>query len=79
LQNTIHTLKKGEKAIIKDFDIDLIPLKLLEMGCLPGSLVELLQIAPFGDPLYLDINGSHVAIRVETAREIEVELIENNL
>ncbi|MEL1255563.1 FeoA family protein [Flavobacterium sp. DGU38] len=79
MQNTIHTLKKGEKAIIKDFDIDLIPLKLLEMGCLPGSLVELLQIAPFGDPLYLDINGSHVAIRVETAREIEVELIQNNL
>ncbi|WP_163401269.1 FeoA family protein [Flavobacterium fluviatile] len=79
MRNTIHTLKKGEKAIIKDFDIDLIPLKLLEMGCLPGSLVELLQIAPFGDPLYLDINGSHVAIRVETAREIEVELIKSNL
>ena len=78
MQNTIHTLKKGEKAIIKDFDIDLIPLKLLEMGCLPGSLVELLQIAPFGDPLYLDINGSHVAIRIETAREIEVELIKTN-
>lgn len=79
MQNTIHTLKKGDKAIIKDFDIDLIPLKLLEMGCLPGSKVELLQIAPFGDPLYLDINGSHVAIRVETAREIEVELIKINL
>ena len=78
MRNTIHTLKKGDKAIIKDFDIDLIPLKLLEMGCLPGSLVELLQIAPFGDPLYLDINGSHVAIRIETAREIEVELIKNN-
>jgi ferrous iron transport protein A len=79
LQNTIHTLKKGEKAIIKDFDIDLIPLKLLEMGCLPGNLVELLQIAPFGDPLYLNINGSHVAIRIETAREIKVELIKTNL
>lgn len=49
------------------------------MGCLPGSVVELLQVAPFGDPLYLDINGSHVAIRIETAREIEVELIQNNL
>ena len=79
MQNTIHTLKKGEKAIIKDFDINLIPLKLLEMGCLPGNLVELLQIAPFGDPLYLNINGSHVAIRIETAREIEVELIKTNL
>jgi ferrous iron transport protein A len=80
LRTTIHSLKKGEKAIIKDFDIDTVPLKLLEMGCLPGNMVELLQIAPFGDPLYLNINnGSHVAIRVETAREIEVEIIKTNL
>ena len=75
MKNTINALKKGEKAIIIDFDIDLIPLKLLEMGCLPGNEVTLLQIAPFGDPLYLDINGSHLAIRVETASEIEIELI----
>ncbi|MCZ8229148.1 FeoA family protein [Flavobacterium sp.] len=76
MPTTIHSLKKGEKAIIKDFDIDAIPLKLLEMGCLPGNEVELLQIAPFGDPLYLNINGSHVAIRIATAQEIEVERIQ---
>ncbi|MFV8325638.1 FeoA family protein [Flavobacterium sp. ZS1P14] len=79
MRTTIHSLKKGEKAIIKDFDIDIVPLKLLEMGCLPGNMVELLQIAPFGDPLYLNINGSHVAIRIETAREIEVEIMKTNL
>lgn len=79
MRTTIHSLRKNEKAIIKDFDIDIIPLKLLEMGCLPGNTVELLQIAPFGDPLYLDINGSHLAIRLETAKEIEVELIKNVL
>jgi len=79
LRTTINSLKKNEKAIIKDFDIDIIPLKLLEMGCLPGNIVELLQVAPFGDPLYLDVNGSHVAIRVETAKEIEVELIKITL
>jgi ferrous iron transport protein A len=77
LQTTIHSLKKGQKAIILDFDIDVVPLKLLEMGCLPGNEVELLQIAPFGDPLYLNINGSHLAIRIETAKQIEVELIKN--
>jgi ferrous iron transport protein A len=76
LQTTIANLKKGDKAIIINFDVEAIPLKLLEMGCLPGNQVELLQIAPFGDPLYLDINGSHLAIRIETAREIEVEIIE---
>jgi ferrous iron transport protein A len=78
LRTTINSLKKGEKAIIKDFDIDTIPLKLLEMGCLPGNVVELLQIAPFGDPLYLNINGSHLAIRIETAKEIEVEILKSN-
>lgn len=77
MRTTIHSLKIGQKAIIKDFDIDVIPLKLLEMGCLPGNRVELLQIAPLGDPLYLNVNGSHLAIRIETAREIEVEIIKN--
>ena len=79
MRTTIHSLKKGQKGIIKDFDIDIVPLKLLEMGCLPGNIVELLQIAPFGDPLYLNINGSHLTIRVETAREIEVEILKTNL
>jgi ferrous iron transport protein A len=75
LQTTIASLKKGQKAIIKEFDVEAIPLKLLEMGCLPGNFVQMLQIAPFGDPLYLDVNGSHLAIRVETACEIEVEIL----
>jgi len=77
LKTTISSLKKGEKARIEAFDVESIPLKLLEMGCLPGNVVELLQIAPFGDPLYLNINGCHLAIRLETAREIEVTLINN--
>ena len=79
MQPTIASLKKGEKAIIKEFDVEAIPLKLLEMGCLPGNIVELLQVAPFGDPLFLNINGSHLAIRMETALEIEVDIIENNI
>jgi ferrous iron transport protein A len=75
LKTTIANLKKGDKALIIDFDVEAIPLKLLEMGCLPGNQVELLQIAPLGDPLFLDINGSHLAIRIETAREIGVEIV----
>ena len=75
---TISNLTIGQKAIIKDFDINNIPLKLLEMGCLPGNSVEIIQIAPFGDPLYLNINDSHVAIRLETASIIEVEIPKEN-
>jgi ferrous iron transport protein A len=71
---SLAQLQIGQKGIIQDFNIDLIPLKLLEMGCLPGNEVQLLQVAPFGDPLYLNVNDSHLAIRLETASVIQVEI-----
>ena len=72
---TIADLIKGEKGIITDVSSEDIPLKLLEMGCLPGNAVELLHLAPFADPLYLDINGSHLAIRKSTAALIQIEKV----
>ena len=77
MQTTIDQLKKGEKAMIIAFNLDTIPLKLIEMGCMEGHLVELVQTAPFGDPLYLNMNGTHLAIRKEMAHEIVVEIIRN--
>lgn len=74
MRKTVDLLKKGEKGVILSFDIDKIPLKLIEMGCMEGHLVELIQVAPFGDPIYLDMNGTHLAIRKEMAREIVVEI-----
>lgn len=76
MQHTIAHLKRGEKGIITDVSSVLIPLKLLEMGCLPGNLVELVQVAPFSDPLYLNINGSYLAIRKETAIHILIDRID---
>ncbi|PJX20141.1 ferrous iron transport protein A [Psychroflexus sp. S27] len=72
---TIADLKKGQKAKVLDISSDFIPLKLLEMGCLPGNDIQLVQNTPFRDPLYLNINDSYVAIRKETAIQIEVEII----
>ena len=63
-------LKIGEIATIASINLDEIPLKLLEMGCLPGNSITLIQVAPLGDPLYFNVNDSHVAIRLETAKEI---------
>jgi ferrous iron transport protein A len=74
LQVTLAHLKRGEKAIIVDVSSIYIPLKLLEMGCLPGNEVELVQVAPFSDPMYLNINGTHLAIRKETAIHIIIEI-----
>ncbi len=78
MQITVGDLKIGQKGIIVDFDVDTIPLKLLEMGCLPGNTIELIQIAPFGCPLYFNVNDSHVAIRLETAKEIKVVVNNSN-
>ena len=45
------------------------------MGCLPGNEVHLVQVAPLKDPLYLVIDGCHLAIRRETAQHISIDLI----
>ena len=73
---TLADLKRGQQGIIIDVSSIHIPLKLLEMGCLPGNSVELVQVAPFADPMYLNINGTHLAIRKETAIHIIIETID---
>lgn len=72
IQETINSLQPGEKGIIGNFAVEKIPLKLQEMGCLPGNEVQLIQLAPFRDPLFLNINGNNLAIRRETADLIEI-------
>ena len=72
---TIASLLKGEKGIIKEFNVEEIPLKLIEMGCLPGSTVELVQHAPFKDPIYINLDGCFLAIREKTALQITIEKI----
>jgi len=70
LETSIASLRVGERGVIEDISFDDIPLSLLEMGCLPGESVELIQRAPLHDPLYIRVNGSHLAIRTETAAQI---------
>ena len=73
MEHTLADIQRGERVLITDVSSIHIPLKLLEMGCLPGNYVELVQVAPFHDPLYLNINGTHLAIRKETATHILIK------
>ena len=68
----------GQKAIIESIATDFLPLKLIEMGCLPGNEISLLYLAPLSDPLYLKIDEAHLAIRKEFARYIMVKLLVND-
>ena len=74
---TVADLKRGQKGIIKEFRDDILPIKLLELGCLPGNEIELVQVAPLRDPIYINVNGSHIAIRRAVAMLIELEIIED--
>ncbi len=72
MKTTIASLSVGECGCIEQIAIESIPLKLLEMGCLPGKEVKLIQVAPFNDPLYIKVNGSYLAIRKEVASKISI-------
>ena len=70
MDTSIASLSVGERGVIQEISLERIPLSLLEMGCMPGESVELIQKAPLKDPLYIRVNGSHLAIRTETAAQI---------
>lgn len=50
--------------------------RLLELGLVPGTVVELVSIAPLGDPLELLVRGACLSIRRQEAVAIEVERVE---
>ncbi|MBO6605480.1 FeoA family protein [Psychroserpens sp.] len=74
MKTTLADIKHGQRGVITDVSSIHVPLKLLEMGCLPGNSVELVQVAPFADPMYLNINGTHLALRKETAIHILIDI-----
>lgn len=70
-------LKKGMRGLIKRIDDSSSEFsrRLLEMGLLEGSTVEIVHEAPFGgDPIALRVRGSLVALRRAEANRIEVEV-----
>ncbi|MEQ8219380.1 MAG: FeoA family protein [Arenibacter sp.] len=75
---TVAQLRRGQKGIIKEFADGILPIKLLELGCLPGNEIELVQVAPLKDPIYINVNGTHIAIRRSMAALIELEIIEDS-
>jgi len=72
---TLDLLRKGTKASVQGFEDEIVEEKMLEMGCLPGSIVELETIAPLGDPIIINISDGNLALRKDEARHIRILLI----
>jgi ferrous iron transport protein A len=47
--------------------------RLMELGLVPGTRVELVAVAPLGDPLELLVRGSSLSIRRADASAVRVE------
>ena len=46
--------------------------RLIDMGLTPGTVVKLVKMAPFGDPMELQLRGYELSLRKEDAAQIRV-------
>lgn len=66
---TLSTLRQGESAILDRLELpEVFAHRLMQLGFIPGVLVEVAHQAPGGDPRVYRVDGSEVALRQETAR-----------
>jgi ferrous iron transport protein A len=47
--------------------------RLMEMGLLVGTRVELVRYAPLGDPVEIKVRGYHLTLRKHEAEQIRVD------
>jgi ferrous iron transport protein A len=72
-KRSVADLKVGERAIITSLNDQFTSLKLLEMGCLPGTEVCLHCKAPLGGPICLNVSGYCLSMRRSEAATILIE------
>lgn len=62
----------GTQVKIHSLTDDHIVLKLMEMGCLPGEVLSVVNKAPWGDPISILISGYLLSLRIDEAEKINV-------
>ena len=70
---TLDDLRPGQRGTVTGFSTADPPARLLEMGLLPGTTVEVVRLAPLGDPIDLKVRGYHLSIRRREARGVLVD------
>ncbi|MCC7575612.1 MAG: ferrous iron transport protein A [Methanomethylovorans sp.] len=76
VESTLNDLRPGEKArIIKVLAKGTVRRKLMDMGMVPGSEIEVVRTAPLGDPIEFRIKGYSLSMRKQEAVNVVVETI----
>lgn len=71
---TLNDLKEGQKGTILDIEgTDTLAARLMEMGLIPGEVVEMVGQAPMGDPVEYQVVGYRLSLRRVEARRVRIE------
>ncbi|MDD5504821.1 MAG: ferrous iron transport protein A [Candidatus Omnitrophica bacterium] len=72
--STAAHLSPGQKAsIVKIEGRGYLRKRLLDMGVVPGSTIQMVRRAPLGDPIDVKIKGYHLSLRKSEASYIIVK------
>jgi ferrous iron transport protein A len=72
---TLTSIPPGTTAVIEKIQVPAEQRsRLLEMGLLVGTPVELVRFAPLGDPVEIKVRGYHLTIRKHEAEQILVSV-----
>ena len=63
-QKPLSALAAGARAVVTEIKVPVEHrARLLEMGLLVGTPVELVRFAPLGDPVEIKVRGYHLSLR----------------
>ena len=72
-RSTLADLRVGEKAQVREVGGErAIARRLMEMGLLPGTVIEIVRVAPLGDPVEIRLRSVSLSIRRAEARAIAI-------
>lgn len=75
-QNTLAGLHVGQRGIVRFLQVQGIKRRrMLDLGLVPGTVVESLRRSPAGDPTAFNIRGAVIALRSEESRNVLVDPI----
>ena len=73
--STLDRLKPGKKAtIVKVGSAGAIRRRMADMGMIRGTAVEVIKVAPLGDPIEVKVKGYNLSLRKDEAATITIEL-----
>jgi ferrous iron transport protein A len=71
----LSEIKPGQRAVIDEVTPGMSSLRLMELGFIPGSQVELQAVAPTGDPIAVLVDHSLISLRKSDANAVLVTLL----